>query len=297
MLASELIRKIHKIEIRTRGLTQQIFAGEYHSAFKGQGMAFSEVREYQFGDPIRNIDWNVTARFNRPFVKIFEEERELTMMLLVDVSGSNEFGTRERFKRELMTELAAVFAFSAIQNNDKIGVILFSDKVEKYIPPKKGKKHIMRIILEVLNFKPTHHGTNVGEAIRYFTHLIKKRAIAIVISDFLLPREDDYAHLRDALRLARKKHDLVGIQVLDHGEKELPNIGLVQLIDPETGKTTWVDSSSRSLRKNMQASWSRQEQTLKEIFQKTGIDFVPLATNEDYVKPLVQLFKKRGARR
>lgn len=295
MEAKELLSKIRRIEIKARGLTSQVFAGEYHSAFKGQGMAFSEVREYQYGDPIRNIDWNVTARFNRPFIKVFEEERELTVMLLVDVSASNAFGTASSLKREFMTELAAVIAFSALQNNDKIGVIFFSDQVEKFIPPKKGKKHIMRIILELLDFEPKNKTTAVPEALRYFTNVIKKRSTAFLLSDFIQPglnMED----LRDGLRLTNKKHDLVGLWVQDPGEFTLPNFGLAQLLDPETGQKLWVDTSSAKLRNHLK-NWSLQRNIqLDEAFKKSGVDYAQLFTHEDYVKPLIQLFQRRGRR-
>jgi uncharacterized protein (DUF58 family) len=296
MIASELIDKVRKIEIKTRGLSQQVFAGQYHSAFKGQGMTFSEVREYQYGDSIRSIDWNVTARFNRPFVKIFDEERELTVMLLVDVSGSNEFGTRNRMKRELMTELAAVLAFSAIQNNDKIGVIFFSDRVEKFIPPKKGTKHILRIILELLEFKPASQGTKISEALRFFTHAIKKRATVFLISDFLLPSREELTSIRDGLRIANRKHDLVVLQTTDPGERHLPDIGLARMLDPETGKTGWIDTSSRKVREYYDNWWKGLQDDLETVFRTSGIDYLSLMTTEDYVNPLVQLFKKRGRR-
>ncbi len=295
MEAKSLLSKIRRIEIKARGLTSQVFAGEYHSAFKGQGMAFSEVREYQYGDPIRNIDWNVTARFNRPFIKVFEEERELTVMLLVDVSASNAFGTGENLKREFMTEVAAVIAFSALQNNDKIGVIFFSDKVEKFIPPKKGKKHIMRIILELLNFEPLNTTTDVTEALKYFTNVIKKRSTAFLLSDFIQPGAsmDD---LRDALRLTNRKHDLVGLLIQDQGEYTLPNIGLAQIKDPETGKKIWVDTSNRKLKKHLQSWWDERNVLLTEAFRRSGVDFASLLTHQDYVKPLIQLFQRRGSR-
>ena len=294
MIASELIEKVRRIEIKTRGLSRHVFAGQYHSAFKGQGMVFSEVREYQYGDPIRSIDWNVTARFNKPFVKIFEEERELTVMLLVDVSGSNEFGTRARFKREFMTELAAVLAFSAIQNNDKIGVILFSDRIERFIPPKKGKSHILRIILELLEFKPANKGTDLSEALRFLTHAIKKRATAFLISDFMIGGGPDLARLSDALRLANRKHDLIVLQANDPGERVLPDAGLVRFLDPETGETKWIDTSSRRARQALSDWWGTLHSELAGIFKRSGVDFVTLNTNEDYVTPLMQLFKKRG---
>ncbi|MCD6347852.1 MAG: DUF58 domain-containing protein [Bacteroidales bacterium] len=295
MDAKELLSKIHRIEIKTRGLTSQVFAGEYHSAFKGQGMAFSEVREYQYGDPIRNIDWNVTARFNHPFIKVFEEERELTVMLLVDVSGSNDFGTADSLKREFMTEVAAVIAFSAIQNNDKIGVIFFTDKVEKFIPPKKGKKHIMRIILELLDFQPENKNTDVTEALKYFTNAIKKRCTAFLLSDYIQPGVP-IKDLQNSLTLANKKHDLVGLIIKDEGEFSLPNIGLVQMNDPETGKTQWVDTSDKKLRRELKNWWDDRSNDLTEAFRKSGVDFASLQTSQDYVQPLIKLFKKRGHR-
>ena len=294
MIASELIEKVRRIEIKTRGLSQHVFAGQYHSAFKGQGMTFSEVREYQYGDPIRSIDWNVTARFNKPYVKVFDEERELTVMLLVDVSGSNEFGTRQRLKRELMTELAAVLAFSAIENNDKIGVIFFSDRVEKFIPPKKGKKHILRIILELLEFRPVSRGTNITEALRFFTHAIKKRSTVFLISDFMLRSSGDMPAIRDGLRIANRKHDLIVLQTTDPGERRLPDIGLVRMLDPETRQTGWIDTSSRKVREHYDNWWNSMQSELETIFRSSGIDYISLLTTQDYVNPLIQLFKKRG---
>ena len=295
MEAKDLLSKIRRIEIKARGLTSQVFAGEYHSAFKGQGMAFSEVREYQYGDPIRNIDWNVTARFNRPFIKVFEEERELTVMLLVDVSASNAFGTGESLKREFMTEVAAVIAFSAMQNNDKIGVIFFSDRVEKFIPPKKGKKHIMRIILELLNFEPLNTTTNVTEALKYFTNVIKKRSTAFLLSDFIQP-EISFADLQDSLRLTNKKHDLVSLLIQDKGEYTLPRIGITQILDPETGKRIWVDTSSKKLHNHLKTWWDERSTLLTQAFKRSGVDHASLFTHEDYVKPLIQLFQRRGSR-
>lgn len=296
MIAAELIQKVRRIEIKTRGLSQQIFAGQYHSAFKGQGMTFSEVREYQYGDPIRNIDWNVTARFNKPYIKVFDEERELTVMLLIDVSGSNDFGTRNRMKRELMTELAAVLAFSAIENNDKIGVIFFSDRVEKFIPPKKGKKHILRIILELLEFKPESRGTNITEALRFLTHAIKKKSTVFVISDFLIQSLSEIATLRDGLRIGNRKHDLIVLQTTDPGERRLPDLGWVRMLDPETLKTTWVDTSNHKIRSHYDNWWQNIQNELEGVFRSSGIDNISLLTTEDYVNPLVQLFKKRGRR-
>jgi uncharacterized protein (DUF58 family) len=285
--ASELLKRVRKIEIKTRGLSKHIFAGEYHSAFKGRGMAFSEVREYQYGDDIRNIDWNVTARFNHPYIKIFEEERELTVMILVDVSGSRDFGTRTRSKKDLLAELAAVISFSAIQNNDKVGAILFTDKVEKFIPPKKGSQHILRVIRELIEFEPQSKATNISEGLRYLTNAIKKRSIAFVISDFIGPKFDD------ALRIANRKHDLVALRVYDQREAELPPIGLVQVYDAENGNSMWVDTSNRTLRENYRKSWLSHEQYLVELFKKSGVDNAMIRTDEDYVKPLINLFKHR----
>lgn len=287
MDTTELLKKVRKIEIKTRGLSKHIFAGEYHSAFKGKGMAFSEVREYQYGDDIRTIDWNVTARFNRPYIKIFEEERELTVMLIIDVSGSKEFGTTHQLKKEQITEISAVLSFSAIQNNDKIGVILFSDKIEKFIPPKKGIKHILRIIRELLDFEPESRNTNIAEALRYFTNVIKKRCIAFVISDFI------DTGFEDAIKIANKKHDVVALKIYDIRETEIPSIGLVRMRDAETGKFLWVDTSNRAIRNNYYNRWKRSDDQLKEIFNKSGVDSVAVRTDEDYVKPLMKLFKKR----
>ncbi len=294
MEASELLKKVRKIEIKTRGLSKNIFAGEYHSAFKGRGMAFSEVREYQYGDDIRSIDWNVTARFNHPYIKIFEEERELTVMLLVDISNSRSFGTQSKLKKSLITEIAAVLSFSAIQNNDKIGVILFSDKVEKFISPKKGRTHILRIIRELLEFEPQNKETNISEALRYLTNAIKKRSTAFIISDFIddnpqtgLPRFDE------ALKIANKKHDVIALKIYDKRETELPDVGLIRLKDAETGRFSWVDTSSEQIRNHYSDWWRKNEQLTNEILSKSGVDFVSISTNEDYVKPLIKLFKKR----
>ncbi len=294
MNSAELISKVRKIEIKTRGLSKQIFAGEYHSAFKGQGMAFSEVREYQYGDPIRNIDWNVTARFNKPFIKVFEEERELTVMLLMDVSASNDFGTQERFKREFMTEIAAVLAFSAIQNNDKIGVIFFTDRVEKFIPPKKGKTHIMRIILELLDFEPKHNETSIPEALRYFTNAIKKRSTAFLLSDFVQTDEISRQQLKDSLTLTNKKHDLVALRIKDKGEYSLPDMGLVRFKDSETGKLQWIDTSNKKIRSYMSDWLAKEDSTINETLKRSGVDYAELYTGVDYVTNLMKLFKKRG---
>ncbi|MBR1793392.1 MAG: DUF58 domain-containing protein [Bacteroidales bacterium] len=285
---SEILRKVRKIEIKARGLSRQLFSGEYHSAYKGRGMAFSEVREYQYGDDVRAIDWNVTARLNHPYIKIFEEERELTMMLLVDVSGSNRFGTHKQFKEELVAEVAATLAFSAITNNDKVGVIFFSDKIEKFIPPKKGSSHILRIIRELITFQPTSNGTDIGEALRYFTNVTRKRCTAFILSDFL------DTHYADALKIAAKKHDLAVLRIVDEREREIPNIGLTKFYDPETGKTATLDTSSRMVRDNYRKAYQRQEQATLETLTKYGIDHAEIQTGEDFVKPLMTLFKKRS---
>jgi uncharacterized protein (DUF58 family) len=293
--ASELLKRVRKIEIKTRGLSRQIFAGQYHSAFKGRGMAFSEVREYQYGDDIRNIDWNVTARFNQPFIKVFEEERELTVMLLVDVSGSRMFGTTNLLKKNLVTEISAVLAFSAIQNNDKIGVLMFSDKVEKFIPPKKGRTHILHIIRELINFTPTNQGTDLSEALRYFTNAIKKRCTAFVLSDFMDYKPNSVEpNFFNALSIAGNKHDVVGIRVYDPREVVLPPIGLVKMKDAETGSYNWIDTSSETVRNAYSTWWRDTELSLKQTFSKCKIDSVAIATNEDYVKPLIKLFKQRA---
>lgn len=289
MESSELIKKVRKIEIKSRGLSTQIFSGEYHSKFKGRGMAFSEVREYQPGDDIRTIDWNVTARFSHPFVKVFEEEREMTVMLLVDVSASENFGTKKQLKQDLLTELCAVLAFSAMQNNDKIGVIYFSDKIEKFVSPQKGRTHVLRIIRELIEFKPSHKGTDIALALRYFNNMIKKRCTAFLISDFI----DD--KFEDALKIACRKHDLVAIRLYDERELELPKVGLIKMQDSETGKTVWVDSSSEDFRKYFMSEARKQEELLLNTFRKNGIDHTSIATHQNYVKPLIDLFKRRGA--
>ncbi len=290
MEATELLKKVRQIEIKTRGLSRNIFAGEYHSAFKGRGMAFSEVREYEFGDDIRNIDWNVTARYNHPYVKIFEEERELTVMLLIDVSGSREFGSFEKMKKNVITEIAAVLSFSAIQNNDKIGVIFFSSKIEKFIPPKKGRSHILRIIRELIDFQPEERGTDITETIRYMTNAIKKRCTAFVISDFM----DDNPELELALSIANNKHDVVALKIYDEREKELPPIGMLKLKDAETGNYIVVDSSSRKIRKKYNEWWNNHMMKLDLMLKKCGVDYVAISTQEDYVKSLMTLFKKRA---
>ncbi|MEZ5104126.1 MAG: DUF58 domain-containing protein [Draconibacterium sp.] len=290
METTDLLKKVRQIEIKTRGLSRNIFAGEYHSAFKGRGMAFSEVREYQFGDDIRNIDWNVTARYNHPYVKIFEEERELTVMLLIDVSGSRDFGSVQNTKKNIITEIAAVLSFSAIQNNDKIGVIFFSDKIEKFIPPKKGKSHILRIIRELIDFEPEEKGTNITETVRYLTNAIKKRCTAFVISDFI----DNSKDLEMALSIANNKHDVVALKIYDKREQELPPIGMIKLKDAETGNYVVIDSSSRRTRKIYSDWWKNHMAKLDNMFKKCGVDYATIDTEEDYVKSLMTLFKKRA---
>ncbi|MCC6372581.1 MAG: DUF58 domain-containing protein [Bacteroidia bacterium] len=288
METSELLKKVRKIEIKTRGLSSQIFSGEYHSAFKGRGMAFSEVREYTPGDDVRTIDWNVTARFNTPFVKVFEEERELSVVLLVDVSASGAFGTSKQLKQELITELCAVVAFSAAQNNDKIGVIFFSDKIEKFIPPKKGKSHVLRIIRELIEFKPESKKTNLELALKYLTNVIKKKSIVFLVSDFLA--ETNY---KDALKIANKKHDLVALRIVDKTETELPKIGLIKLKDNESGKLMWVDTDNAQFRKQYALNQVKFENEIKDIFNRSGIDATKIYTHESYIKPLMNLFKNR----
>ena len=288
MESSELIKKVRRIEIRTRALTQQIFAGQYKSAFKGRGMAFSEVRQYNYGDDVRFIDWNVTARFNSPFVKIFNEEREMTVMLLIDVSGSNLFGTRKQFKTDLITELAAVLSFSAITNNDKVGVIFFSDTVEKFIPPAKGKSHILRIIRELLTYTPSQRQTDISEALRYFTNAIKKKCTAFVISDFV------GSDFEQALKIAANRHDIVALQIADKGEAEIPNLGLLELQDPETGKRFWADTSSQKVRDSYAQWWTTLTNNNLDSFRHAGIDVAQLYTDEDYVPALSALFARRG---
>ena len=289
MTPEELIKKVRKIEIRTKALSHQIFAGEYHSAFKGRGMAFSEVREYQYGDDVRDIDWNVTARFNKPYVKVFEEERELTVMLLIDVSGSLDFGTQRQMKRDMVTEIAATLAFSAIQNNDKIGVIFFSDKIEKYIPPKKGRKHILYIIREMLDFHADSRRTDVAQAIEFLTGVSKRRCTAFLLSDFFVRQ-----NFLQQLTIANRKHDVVAIQVYDRRAAELPNVGLMKVVDAETGFEQYVDTSSRKLRDSYHRYWTKRQADLKETFAKSNVDSVSVATDGDYVKSLLGLFKQRG---
>jgi len=288
METTDLLKKVRHIEIKARGLSRNIFAGEYHSAFKGRGMAFSEVREYQYGDDLRDIDWNVTARYNRPYVKIFEEERELTVMLMIDVSESLGFGSRKVLKRDMVAEIAATLAFSAMQNNDKIGVIFFTDKVEKFIPPKKGKKHILFIIREILGFTPGNSGTDMNMALRYMTNAIKKRCTAFLISDFIDP--DDY---KKALQIANRKHDVVAIQVYDQLSTELLPVGLMKVRDPETGEERWINTSSRRVRENYQNWWKSLQSNMHYAFRQSGVDSISVSTESDYVKALLQLFQQR----
>ena len=289
METSELLKKVRQIEIKTRGLSRNIFAGQYHSAFKGRGMAFSEVREYQYGDDIRDIDWNVTARYVRPYVKVFEEERELTVMLLVDVSGSRDFGSVNVMKKEVMTEIAATLAFSAIQNNDKIGVIFFSDRIEKFIPPQKGKKHILYIIRELIDFKPEAKRTDIGQVLKYLTNAIKKRCTAFLISDFI-----DKGGFKDALTVANRKHDMVAIQVYDQRETELPAVGLMKIKDAETGQERWIDSGSARVREAYKTRWEKRQTAMSDTFKKCRVDAVSIRTEDDYVKALIALFDKRS---
>ena len=289
METSDLLKRVRQIEIKTRGLSNNIFAGQYHSAFKGKGMSFSEVREYQYGDDVRDIDWNVTARYNKPFVKVFEEERELTVMLLIDVSNSLDFGTVKQLKKDMVTEIAATLAFSAIQNNDKIGVIFFSDRIEKFIPPKKGRKHILYIIRELLDFKPESKRTDIKMAVEYLTNVIKKRCTTFMISDFI--DENDF---RNALTIANRKHDIVAIQVYDRRMAELPDVGLMKVRDAETGHEQWMDTSSRALRRAHNDWWILRQGVLNETFTKSNVDSVSIRTDQDYVKSLLNLFAKRN---
>lgn len=289
METSEILKKVRKIEIKTRGLSQNIFAGQYHSAFKGRGMAFAEVREYQFGDDVRDIDWNVTARFRKPYVKVFEEERELTVMLLVDVSGSLDFGTRSRMKSEMATEIAATIAYSAIQNNDKIGVVFFSDRIEKYIPPKKGRKHILYIIREMLDFKPESRKTDIGGAMEFFTRVMKRRTTAFVLSDFY-DRHDFFKQMQ----IANNKHDVMAIQVYDKWAKALPDVGLVKVVDAESGHEMYVDTSSKKVRAAHARYWTERQQMLKDTLTRANVDWVSVATDDDYVKAMMHLFASRN---
>lgn len=290
METTELLRKVRKIEIKTRRLSQNIFSGQYHSVFKGRGIAFSEVREYQIGDDTRLIDWNVTARFNHPYVKVFEEERELTLILLIDISGSESFGSKESFKRDLITEISAVFAFSALQNNDKIGAILFSDNIEKFIPPKKGRTHILHIIREILNFESQSNKTNIKKALQFLFNSVKKRSIVLILSDFL---DNGF---EDALKIVSRKHDTIAIKVADQREGTIPDVGLIYLQDSETGETVWFDSSDKTALKNYQIWWHSRQVQLREIFQKSKVDFIQVQTGQSYLEPLIEFFKKRVRR-
>lgn len=289
MDSNELLKKIRKIEIKTRGLSQNIFAGEYHSAFKGRGVIFSEVREYEPGDDVRDIDWNVTSRHNKPYVKVYEEERELTVMLLIDVSGSRNFGAVGEIKKERMAEIAATLAFSSIQNNDKVGVIFFSDKIEKFIPPKKGRKHILLIIREIINFNPESRGTDIDIALKFLTNAIKKRSTAFLISDFI----DNHDYFK-SMSIANKKHDLAAIQVYDRRDAEMPDVGLIRLQDMESGKDVWIDTSSKKVRKAYAKDWYEQQQKLSSITLKSNVDMVSVSTDEDFVKALLSLFRRRA---
>jgi len=295
MTSEELLQKVRKIEIKTHGLSRNIFAGEYHSQFKGRGMAFSEVREYQPGDDVRSIDWNVTARMNRPYIKVYEEERELTVMLLVDVSGSRNFGTLSQMKRDTMAEIAATLAFSTIENNDKVGVIFFSDQVEKFIPPKKGKSHVLHIIRELLSFEPEHHGTDINVALQYLTNVQKRRCTAFLISDLMDPK---FGYQPSAVSrqkaspvvIASRKHDMSAIQVYDRRDAELPDVGLLKVRDPETGARVWTDTSLRSVREAYGEAWRKQQEVLENVYTKTGMKAISIRTDEDYVKKLIMLF-------
>lgn len=289
MNTKELLKKIQRLEIKTKGLTKQVFSGEYHSAFKGRGMAFSEVRDYQIGDEVRTIDWNVTARFNSPFVKVFEEERELTVMLIIDISGSEEFGTIEKSKKELSLEIASVLAFSAINNNDKVGAIFVSDQVEKYIAPGKGRKHALVILRELIEFKPKSKGTNINEALKFFRNTQKKRSISFVISDFM-----DDNNFIEGLKVSNKKHDMVAIRLSDVAEYELPKMGLIQLYNAESGKTSWVNTNSEKVRLNYLNGYKDLENKLFGEFKKSGIDYVSISTDDNFIRPLITLFQQRG---
>lgn len=292
MDAKELLQKVRKIEIKTRGLSQNIFAGEYHTAFKGRGVIFSEVREYQPGDDIRDIDWNVTARQNKPFVKVYEEERELTMMLLIDVSGSSDFGSVDEAKKERIAEIAATLAFSSIQNNDKVGVIFFSDRIEKFIPPKKGKKHILLIIREIIDMKPQSHGTDIDVALKFMTNALKKRCSAFLLSDFI----DDHDYF-SSMSIANRKHDLAAIQIYDRRDAQLPDVGLMRVRDMETGADRWIDTSSAKVRKAFEKAWYERQQKLATTTGRCGVDLASITTGEDYVKALLALFRNRSTAR
>ncbi|MEX2590258.1 MAG: DUF58 domain-containing protein [Chitinophagales bacterium] len=287
MDTQELIKKVRRIEIKTKGLSNHIFSGEYHTAFKGRGMSFSEVRAYQYGDDVRSIDWNVTARLDEPHVKVFEEERELTMMLMVDISRSAFFGSTEAFKNQIITEVSAVLSFSAVQNNDKVGIIFFSDKVEKFIPPKKGKSHILRIIRELIETKPESKGTNISEALQFFNNIQKKRSIVFLLSDFF---DKDF---QDPLKLVKKKHDLVAMQIYDPMEEQLPNIGLVNAFDAETGQYKWLDTSSKKVRESHRQWFEEKRAHTKAVMMRAGVDFISLRSDESYVNALLKFFKKR----
>ena len=289
METSELIKKVRKIEIKTKGLSNQIFSGAYHSAFKGRGMSFSEVRNYTYGDDVRNIDWNVTARYGEPFIKVFEEERELTVMLIIDISKSSFFGTQDQFKNDIITEIAAVLAFSAIQNNDKVGVLFFSDKVEKYIPPKKGKTHILRIIRELIDIKPTSDGTNIEAALKFFNNSMKRSSIAFLMSDFI----DKAENYSDGIGMAKRKHDIIGLQIFDSAEQTMQNVGLINFVDTETGKTLWVDTSNETNREKYNKDFEKRQNDVKSTFLKKGADFMSISTSENYVLALKKMFKRR----
>lgn len=289
MDANDLLKKIRKIEIKTRGLSSNIFAGEYHSAFKGRGVIFSEVREYEPGDDVRDIDWNVTSRHNKPYVKVYEEERELTVMLLIDVSGSRDFGAVGEVKKEKMAEIAATLAFSSIQNNDKVGVIFFSDKIEKFIPPKKGRKHILLIIREIINFVPESQGTDIDVALRFLTNAIKKRSTAFLISDFI----DDHDYFK-SMSIANRKHDLAAIQVYDRRDSEIPDVGLVRMRDMETGTDMWIDTSSSKARASYAKAWYARQQELSSVTARSGVDMASVTTDEDFVTALLGLFRRRA---
>ena len=290
MSTIELLKKVRKIEIKTKGLSNHIFSGEYHTAFKGKGMAFSEVREYQAGDDVRSIDWNVTARYNNPFVKVFEEEREMTVILLIDVSGSSDFGTQTQLKREVATEIAAVLSFSAINNNDKIGVIFFSEKIEKFIPPKKGKSHILRIIRELITFKSESKKTNIEIALKYFNNVIKKRAVCFILSDFM---DNDFDK---SLKIARNKHDIVALRIHDEREEQLVDVGMIKVEDTESGDLKWIDTSDNKKRTDFRKNYLKFEGELKQTLQSSGVDHIDIRTGKNYVKPLINFFKNRGNR-
>lgn len=290
MLSSELLQKVKNIEIKARGLSKNIFAGEYHSAFKGKGMAFSEVRAYQPGDDVRSIDWKVTARYNQTYVKLFEEERELKILILVDVSGSQEFGSTHQLKQQMITEIAAILAFSANQNNDNIGILLFSDVIEKFIPPKKGKNHVLRIIRDLIDYKPKSRKTDIAKALNYISNVIKQRSIVFVISDFM------DGGFENAFKQLNNQHDVIALKIYDQRETTLPPLGLVKFKDAETGEYLWVDSADKNVRKNFEEWWIQSDNKLKELFHKSGVDFVKIKTDQSYIPPLMNLFKKRELR-